>query len=237
MERHDLGGLASAIQLTSKLLRTLAATAPIEWPHYITEFIARLRAASLQDARGLAVLLADVRAQIAVLASDMGQRTSVAVIDEQILMAMSRDEVLAWFCAEALALASEAAPTITARSRCVASAIWFIEERYAEPVTTNSIASAVGVSKPQLVATFRREMRQTMHAYLTQVRLRRSMELIRAGEKIEAVSLLVGYKSRKNFYRQFKAVVGMTPVAYKTTFRRRHMPHRIGKQATATSKG
>jgi AraC-like DNA-binding protein len=45
------------------------------------------------------------------------------------------------------------------------------------------------------------------------------MALIRQGQKIEAVSLMVGYRSRKNFYRHFKAAVGMTPLTYKLTCR------------------
>lgn len=43
------------------------------------------------------------------------------------------------------------------------------------------------------------------------------MELIAGGEKIEAVSLMVGYRSKKNFYRHFKAAVGMTPLTYKSS--------------------
>jgi AraC-like DNA-binding protein len=39
--------------------------------------------------------------------------------------------------------------------------------------------------------------------------------LIRNGEKIEAVSLLVGYRSKKNFYHHFRRHVGLTPLAYK----------------------
>jgi len=39
--------------------------------------------------------------------------------------------------------------------------------------------------------------------------------LIRQGEKIEAVSLLVGYRSKKNFYQHFKQQIGVTPIVYK----------------------
>jgi transcriptional regulator GlxA family with amidase domain len=34
--------------------------------------------------------------------------------------------------------------------------------------------------------------------------------------KVEAVSLLVGYRSKKNFYRQFKRRFGTTPFAHRT---------------------
>ena len=39
--------------------------------------------------------------------------------------------------------------------------------------------------------------------------------LIRQREKIEAVSLLVGYRGKKNFYQHFKQQLGVTPGVYK----------------------
>jgi len=74
---------------------------------------------------------------------------------------------------------------------------------------------AAGSSTRQLATVFREELAMTAHDYLTRVRLRRALELIRRGEKIEAVSLLVGYRSKKNFYHHFKRHIGVTPLAYK----------------------
>jgi AraC-like DNA-binding protein len=51
------------------------------------------------------------------------------------------------------------------------------------------------------------------------VRLDRASALIRDGVKIEAVALLVGYRSKKNFYRQFKRRFAMTPSAYGASMR------------------
>ena len=110
-----------------------------------------------------------------------------------------------------------------ARSRLVEGAVQFIHAHYAESVTTAAIAGALGQSKRQVVTMFRRQMGQTMHEYLTHVRLQHGMELIREGYKIEAVSLMVGYRSRKDFYRHFKAVLGMTPLTYKVTVSQREM--------------
>jgi AraC-like DNA-binding protein len=54
-----------------------------------------------------------------------------------------------------------------------------------------------------------------VHQHLTRVWLRQALELTRKGEKIEAVSLLVGYRSKANFYRHCKAQAGITPLAYR----------------------
>jgi AraC-like DNA-binding protein len=48
--------------------------------------------------------------------------------------------------------------------------------------------------------------------------------LIRAGEKIEIVSLLVGYRSTKTFYRNFNSPIGVTPIAYRVTLSGIHQP-------------
>jgi AraC-like DNA-binding protein len=66
-----------------------------------------------------------------------------------------------------------------------------------------------------LATLFHHQTGQTVHAFLTQVRVHHAAALIRAGEKIEAVSLLVGYRSKKNFYRHFKEQLGVTPTVYR----------------------
>jgi AraC-like DNA-binding protein len=219
MSEHDLTGLESAIDLKSNLLRALSAGRPHEWPHHVDTFIARLAGSSLQDATALAVLLADLRAEMHALANTPGRSSNAAaaVAEEHSLMAMSGDEVLAWFRNEVVAIARQVPPGGDGRSPLVDDAVRFIDQHYAEPVTTGTLASALGQSKRQLVTLFQRQMGQTIHEYVTRVRLRRGMELITEGEKIEAVSLMVGYKSKKNFYRHFKAAVGMTPLTYKSS--------------------
>jgi AraC-like DNA-binding protein len=74
-----------------------------------------------------------------------------------------------------------------------------------------------GSSKRQLTTQFEREVGQTVHAYLTDVRIQRGAALVLSGERIEAVSLLVGYRSKKNFYRAFKSRMRMSPVEYRAS--------------------
>ena len=66
-----------------------------------------------------------------------------------------------------------------------------------------------------LATLFRQQIGQTVHRYLTQVRMHHGAALIRQGEKIEAVSLLVGFRSKKNCYQHFNQQIGVTPVVYK----------------------
>ena len=90
----------------------------------------------------------------------------------------------------------------------------FIEQSYSQPVTLRVLATALDRQASYLGALFRRETGLSVRQCLTRVRLDRASVLIREGVKIEAVSLLVGYRSKKNFYRQFKRRFEMTPFAY-----------------------
>jgi len=90
----------------------------------------------------------------------------------------------------------------------------FIEQSYSQPVTLEVLAKALDRQASYLGALFRRETGLSVRQCLTRVRLDRASVLIREGVKIEAVAQLVGYRSKKNFYRQFKRRFAMTPFAY-----------------------
>lgn len=107
---------------------------------------------------------------------------------------------------------------VTVRSHCVLRAAEIIKQRYQQPLTTSTLAAELGRDRSYLATLFRRETGQTLHRYITDVRLQDAAERILQGEKIEAVALQVGYRSKKSFYRQFRARTGLTP----TAFRRLH---------------
>jgi two-component system, response regulator YesN len=96
----------------------------------------------------------------------------------------------------------------------------FIEQSYSQPVTLRVLAKALDRQASYLGALFRRETGLSVRQCLTHVRLDRASVLIREGVKIESVAQLVGYRSKKNFYRQFKRRFAMTPFTYAV-----HMRH------------
>ena len=90
-----------------------------------------------------------------------------------------------------------------------------IDESYSEPITLQSLATELHRQSAYLGGMFRRTVGMSVHQWLTAVRLDRASALIREGVKVEAVSLLVGYRSKKNFYRQFKRRFGTTPCEHR----------------------
>jgi AraC-like DNA-binding protein len=93
--------------------------------------------------------------------------------------------------------------------------VGFIDDHFAEPLTLEELARRVHLQKNYAATLFRRETGVSIHRYLTRVRIARAAALLRDGEKVEAVMLLVGYRSKKSFYHQFRAEMNVTPGAYR----------------------
>jgi AraC-like DNA-binding protein len=90
-----------------------------------------------------------------------------------------------------------------------------IDRRYVEPLRIDALAGYVRRGRAQVASQFRRETGFTIHRYLTHVRMQHAAELLRGGEKVEAVMLLVGYNSKKSFYSHFRAHTGQTPGVFR----------------------
>ena len=214
----NLPGLVMTVQLKMELLRDLSRSSAEEWLEYTDRFIDAVAASELEDPTALWVLLADLTEQFRVLLSlDTVSGGDPQWPDTSSLDALSKGDVLAQFREEVAELLAGVVRDREPASPLVAQMLSFIEERYAEPVTLDILAAALGRSKRYLATLFHGQTGQTVHQFLTQVRLHHAAALIRSGEKIEAVSLLVGYRSKKNFYRHFKDELGVTPTVYRTT--------------------
>src|SRR5688500_7746033 len=87
-----------------------------------------------------------------------------------------------------------------------------LENQYGDVVTLRRLATEMGRQPAYLGRVFLKETGVTVREYVTRVRLEHAETLISEGVKIEAVSLSVGYRSKKNFYQQFKRRHGMTPI-------------------------
>jgi AraC-like DNA-binding protein len=214
----DLSGLSVVIRLKADLLCGLVTTHPPTWPEQIIRFVAALDRSDLKDTTALIVLLTELSQELRGLLGipeqeEQGGSAPKATLD--LRPDLRRSELLARFRQHVLNVLVPAARRPRA-SPIADQTKRIIDERYAEPLTLDMLAEAVGRSKRHLGSVFLRAFGLSVHRYLTRVRLNRALALIREGEKIEAVSLLVGYRSKKNFYRNFNAHVGVTPIAYRT---------------------
>jgi YesN/AraC family two-component response regulator len=103
-----------------------------------------------------------------------------------------------------------------------------IRVHYAEPITLRGLATCVGRNPNYIGQLFRERMGVSVRTYLTHCRITHAADLVRRGDKIEGVAMCVGYRSKTNFYRQFKRHFGMTP---------EHFRHTTGSCAVAGGSG
>jgi AraC-like DNA-binding protein len=209
-ERDGLVGLDVAIRLKAELLHRICIDDASRWTKDVSRFVAALERSQLTDTTALVVLLTELREQLRLL-----RGIDASPFVPEAWTSLSRSEILSRFRNEIINGLPPPAAAHAPLSPIVRRAKRIIDEQFADPLTLDRLAAGVGRSKRQLATLFQQELAMTVHEYLTRVRLRRALDLIRKEEKIEVVSLLVGYRSKKNLYRQFKMRIGVTPTAYR----------------------
>ena len=116
------------------------------------------------------------------------------------------------------ATAPELAPAATDRGR-IDRVLNHIHGHFAEPITIAELADIAALSLSGLHRTFLRHTRQTVSQYLIRLRIGRACALLSSGSMpIGSIAGEVGYDSLANFNRQFKALKGTTPRAYRAAF-------------------
>jgi transcriptional regulator GlxA family with amidase domain len=98
--------------------------------------------------------------------------------------------------------------------------VW-IEEHAHRPLSVADIAAAAGVSVRTLTRRFTAETGQSPIQWLSGVRIRHAQELLETTDRtVERIAAQTGFPSLSNFRAQFAQTVGVTPGAYRRTFRR-----------------
>ena len=93
-----------------------------------------------------------------------------------------------------------------------------LDRHFAEPVDLDTLAALAGMSKYHFVRSFSATYRITPLAYLTERRIERAQDLLRATNlTVTEVCVAVGYSSLGSFSARFSETVGETP----REFRRR----------------
>src|SRR5215471_13065710 len=94
-----------------------------------------------------------------------------------------------------------------------------VDRRYAEPLDLDELASAASVSKFHFLRCFTRTYGVTPAVYLTERRIERAQDLLRATNlTVTEVCMLVGYSSLGSFSTKFRALVGVSPSEYQAKF-------------------
>lgn len=91
----------------------------------------------------------------------------------------------------------------------------FIHQHYDAPLTLDSIARAVAVSKSKLCRSFKDATDSSVIDYLIKVRIDSSKRLLMSGVRVAEAAQLVGFQDPYYFSRMFKKVTGDAPNSFK----------------------
>ena len=97
-------------------------------------------------------------------------------------------------------------------SGLITRAVELVDRELGESLTGELLARRLGVSRPYLAATFRRETGHTLHDYVTERRITRAKELLLHSELgIGEIASRLGFKTIFHFSRVFKEQAGASP--------------------------
>jgi AraC family transcriptional regulator len=93
-------------------------------------------------------------------------------------------------------------------------ALWYVENHFAEAMTLDAVAAAVGVSRFHLTRAFGEATGRSIMRYVRARRLSEAARALAAGTgDILPVALDAGYGSHEAFTRAFRDQFGLTPEA------------------------
>lgn len=90
---------------------------------------------------------------------------------------------------------------------------------YSKLITLDEIASISNLTKTSFCRYFKLMTKKTYYDFLTEVRIRQACRLfIEDKLTVDQIADRCGFYNIPNFYRQFKKVIGVTPMAYKNRY-------------------
>ncbi len=92
--------------------------------------------------------------------------------------------------------------------------LFYLNEHYKEKLNISDVAHALGYSPNYMALMFKNTIRLSFNQYLTLLRLRKSVMLMREGRSITESALESGFQSVRSFYRAFQSEFGCTPRSF-----------------------
>lgn len=93
-----------------------------------------------------------------------------------------------------------------------------MDRAYGQPLDIPTLAAIACMSGAHFIRTFRSTFGETPHRYLQRRRVERAMFLLRVTDHpVTEICMAVGFTSLGTFSRTFRAIVGVSPSAFRAT--------------------
>lgn len=167
-----------------------------------------VRALLARSARGLAAPPRSARR----LADLDGARQTIALLD--LLTDLADDLSFV-----PLASTASSRSISTSSADALSLIVGHLDTHYAEPLSRNDIAAAVGMSPSSVSRLVRRQMGTTLTEYLTEVRVGAASRALTGSDRpIADIAHACGFANLANFNRRFRRSRHMTPREYRRAF-------------------
>ncbi len=97
----------------------------------------------------------------------------------------------------------------------IADVVAYIQQHYAKQLTLECLAQVAQLSVAQLERYMQRIFQLTPKQFIMKTRVETATRLLGQEQTIAAIAFACGYADHSAFSRQFKAAVGISPVAYR----------------------
>ncbi len=135
---------------------------------------------------------------------------------------LEKDDLKQWMCDTCLVMQAMLAEKRMSNTQSfVTKAVDYVNENYADKdLSVEKICSHLGVSAAYFSTVFKKETGKTFTNFLTDVRMKRAVEmLIEQEERTYIIAEAVGYSDPNYFSYVFKKQFGVSPSKYKQGFR------------------
>ena len=94
----------------------------------------------------------------------------------------------------------------------------YINQHIDEPITLDTLAAQVHLSKYHFARVFKETTGMTVHDFVTQKRLIFACEKIWSGEPLKSIYRACGFNDYSSFFRNFKSFYGISPSEFKSFY-------------------
>lgn len=102
----------------------------------------------------------------------------------------------------------------TVKRQRIQDMLSFIYAHYAEDITLTVLARCAHISVGECCRIFREQLQVTPYQFLTDYRIRKSLELLTSDFSVSETAGLCGYNQVSNYISKFKSLMGCTPAQY-----------------------